>query len=77
MTHTPLDQLPLEVLLAMQEAMADPSLKGQERARLRAKDAGFHIHCDRNIAEREARKPIPMAEAPEGVESLVLRFDRP
>ena len=76
MTNTPLDQLPLEVLLAMQEAMADPSVEGQERARLRAKDAGFHIHCDRNLAESNGSKPIPMDEAPEGVESLVLRFDR-
>ncbi len=76
MPPTVLDHLPLEVLLAMQEAVADPTVEGQERARLRAKDAGFYLHCERGLEEGDASQPIPMDEAPEGVESLVLRFDR-
>jgi hypothetical protein len=68
----PLDQLPLEVLLAMQEALADPSESGQERAAARAADAGFYLHC----TSVPPKKPIPMEEAPAGVEALSLRFDR-
>lgn len=67
-----LDALPLDVLMALQEAMADPSETGRERAAQRAADAGFFIQC----VSVPPREPIPMAEAPEGVESLVLRFDR-
>ena len=69
-----LDSLPLEVLLALQEAAADPSEKGRERARLRAADAGFHLECAR--VPQQLAEPIPMEEAPEGVEALTLRFDR-
>ena len=67
-----LDALPLDVLLAMQEAMADPSESGRERAAQRARDAGFYMIC----TSAPTPSPIPMAEAPEGVESLTLRFDR-
>ncbi len=70
--ETVLDDLPLDVLLALQEAMADPSETGRLRAAKRAEDAGFYLHC----AGVPPRKPIPMEEAPEGVESLTLRFDR-
>lgn len=67
-----LDDLPLDVLLALQEAVADPSETGRLRAAKRAEDAGFYIHC----TGVPPRRPIPMEEAPEGVESLTLRFDR-
>jgi len=67
-----LDQLPLDVLIALQEAMADPSEAGRVRAAQRAEDAGFYIQCTASPPQH----PIPMDEAPEGVESLVLRFDR-
>lgn len=56
-----LDLLPLEVLLALQEAVADPTADGQERARLRAKDAGFYIHCTmRPDGPEAATDPLPM-----------------
>jgi len=67
-----LDDLPLDVLLAMQEAMADPSESGRERAAQRAADAGFYLHC----TSAPPLKPIPMEEAPDSVEALNLRFDR-
>jgi hypothetical protein len=70
--HSVLDQLPLDVLLALQEAMADPSESGRIRAAKRAEDAGFYLQCTGAPPPR----PIPMEEAPEGVESLTLRFDR-
>jgi len=65
-----LDQLPLEVLLAMQDALGDPTEEGRERARLRAVDAGFHVQFfgDGGI------KAIPMEAAPEGVEGLEFKF---
>jgi len=66
-----LDALPLDVLLALQEAVADPSETGRLRAAKRAEDAGFYLHC----ASAPPLDPIPMEAAPEGVESLVLRFD--
>jgi len=69
---TLLDDLPLEVLIAMQEAMADPSESGRERAAQRAADAGFHIFC----TGAPPLEPIPMEPAPEKVEGLNLRFDR-
>lgn len=72
MPDSPLDQLPIEVLLAMQEAMADPSESGAERAAARAADAGFHLFC----TALPPKKPIEMEEAPDGVEGLALRFDR-
>jgi hypothetical protein len=70
--RTLLDELPLDILLALQEAMADPSETGRLRAAKRAEDAGFYIQCTA-VPPQEA---IPMEEAPAGVESLTLRFDR-
>ncbi len=67
-----LDRLPLDVLIALQEAMADPSEAGRVRAAQRAEDAGFYLQC----TGVPPHNPIPMDEAPDGVESLVLRFDR-
>jgi len=67
-----LHRLPLEVLLAMQEALADPSESGRERAAQRAAEAGFYLHC----TGAPPLEPIPMEEAPERVEALTLRFDR-
>ena len=67
-----LDTLPLEVLLALHEAAVDPTEEGRERARQRAAEAGFHLAC----TGAPGQEPIPMEEAPEGVEGLLLRFDR-
>ena len=74
MNHDPsvLDDLPLDVLLALQEALADPSESGQIRAAQRAQDAGFYVHC----TATPPTKPLAMEEAPAGVEGLTLRFDR-
>ena len=71
MTDNPLDALPLDLLLALQEAIADPSESGQERAAARAADAGIYMLC----TSVPPRAPIPMEEAPESVEGLALRFD--
>jgi hypothetical protein len=66
-----LDALPLELLLALQEAMADPSESGRERAALRALDRGFHLQC----TSAAPAHPLPMEEAPEGVAvDATLRF---
>lgn len=65
-----LDDLPLDVLLALRDAVADPSEEGRERARKRAADAGFYLRC----AGSPDREPIEMEPAPEGVEGLALRF---
>jgi len=73
MEPNPLDDLPLDVLLALQEALADPSETGQFRARLRAAEAGFHIEC---IATPQPA-PIPMEEAPDDVDGTELSFDLP
>lgn len=65
-----LDSLPLPVLLALHEAMADPTEHGRERARNRALDAGFHIHCmgapENDRPPRVLTTPIPMEPAPDG-----------
>lgn len=56
-----LDLLPLDMLLALQEALADPTADGQERARLRARDAGFYIHCTmRPDGDETVHCPLPM-----------------
>lgn len=68
-----LDELPIEVLLALHEAAADPTEEGRKRARKRAAEAGFHLAC---AGSPDTEEPIPMEEAPEGVEGLLLRFDR-
>lgn len=65
-----LDSLPLPVLLALHEAMADPTEVGRERARSRALDAGFYIHCmgapENDRPPRVLTTPIPMEPAPDG-----------
>jgi hypothetical protein len=76
----PLDDLPLEVLLALQEALADLSEVGRARAAKRAADAGYHVTLTGTVPAgpppRYDPEPIPMEEAADGVESLLLRFDR-
>ena len=70
-----LDLLPLEMLLALQEAVADPTADGQERARLRARDAGLYIHCiSRPDGSEGPTDPLPMpaGDGEEGVISLVF-----
>lgn len=67
----PLDDLPIDVLLALRDAMTDPTEEGRRRAAERARDAGFHIECTADLI----RKPIEMEPAPEGVEGFDLRFD--
>lgn len=80
----PLDDLPLDVLLALQEAAANPAEEGKERARLRAEDAGFWLQCGTPGAEDPApssaateapptpEEPEPMAPAPPGTRGVVL-----
>lgn len=75
-----LDDLPLDVLLAMQEAMANPTEQGVERARLRAKDAGFWLQCNNQPAALEegtlpkapSPPPQPMDPAPPGARGVTL-----
>ena len=56
-----LDTLPLELLLALQEAMADPTADGQERARLAAREAGHWILClSRPDGSEGVDDPLPM-----------------
>ncbi len=79
-----LDAIPLDVLLALQEAMTDPTRAGAERARLRAADAGFHVQC-LNPADPEGRivlahpptEPEPMPEAAPDTIGVELRLDAP
>ena len=65
-----LDALPLELLLALQEAMTDPSEAGQMRAQMRARNAGIHIHCVGSPNEGT----IALDEPPAGTEAIVLSF---
>lgn len=70
-----LDHLPLEILIALQEALADPTADGQERARLRALDSGMYIHCIRRPdGEEGANDPLPMEAAEDGVDAIQLVF---
>ena len=70
-----LDLLPLEVLLALQEAVSDPTADGQERARLRARDAGFYIHCLRRPdGEEGVNDPLPMEPGADEPGSVQLEF---
>ena len=56
-----LDTLPLDLLLALQEAVADPTADGQERARLHAKEAGHLLHCTmRPDGNEGVNDPLPM-----------------
>ena len=71
-----LDLLPLDILLALQEAVADPTADGQERAFQRAKDAGFHIHCVcRPDGSEGVGDPIPMPAASDDSDSITLWLD--
>ncbi len=79
-SNSALDQLPVEVLLSLQEAMCDPSAEGIERARLRAADAGFHLKLgDSGVTLEPLRDAPPIAapEAPEDAETdvIFLHFD--
>lgn len=79
--RTPLDDLPLDVLLALQEAMTDPTTEGLERARLRAAGAGYWLQCDNPPEGGGPRRvrAIPAPEAPvdHGGEELDLGRDAP
>lgn len=77
---SPLDDLPLNVLLALQDAMADPTSAGLARAQKRAVQAGFSLECENPPVENEtkdpesppappgpvAHSPVPMGTAPDG-----------
>ena len=70
-----LDHLPLEILIALQEALADPTADGQERARLRALDSGMYLHCLRRPDGKEGvNDPLPMGAAEDDVEAIQLVF---
>ena len=82
-----LDALPLDVLLALQEALTDPTRAGAERAKLRAAGAGFHLKCA-NPEDPDGRivlarvpeapqPPTPMPEASPDAAAIELHFDRP
>lgn len=84
-----LDDLPLDVLLALQDAMTDPSEAGAERARLRAAGAGFHVALGNAIGDDGAvvlRPPpgpaaappaLPQPEAEPGVQAVELPLGDP
>ena len=67
-----LDQLPLDLLLALQEVMIAPDQEARERARQRAADAGFYLVA--MGGKRLDRQPIEMEEAPAEVDAVHLRF---
>ncbi len=69
-----LDRLPLPVLLALQEAAATPNEIGMERARKRAEDAGFYLVA---MGGSRTCEPLPMEEAPEEVEAVLLDLSAP
>lgn len=77
----PLDDLPIDVLLALQEAVSNPTEEGLERARLRAEDAGFWLQRGgRDVqgatspapSEAPVLEPEPMEPAPAGTRGVVL-----
>jgi hypothetical protein len=77
---SPLDDLPLNVLLALQDAMGDPTSAGLARAQQRAADAGFSLECENPPVNDKAKGdepcpapgrtapqgPVPMRAAPDG-----------
>lgn len=69
MSDDPLNDLPLELLMALRDAIGDPSDEGRKRAAKRAADAGFYLQCT-----ADKRSSIEMEPAPDGVEALHLRF---
>ena len=79
-----LDDLPLDVLLALQDALTDPSEEGAERARKRAAGAGFHVELGNEI-DAEGRvvlgqtpvPPVPQPEAEPGVDGVELPLGPP
>ncbi len=71
----PLDHLPLEVLLALQEMMVAPDEEAKERARQRASDAGFYLVA--MAGHRTDLEPLEMAEAPPDVDGVHLQFGGP
>ena len=77
-----LDELPLDVLLALQDALTDPSEEGAKRARKRAAGVGFHVELGNEI-DGEGRvvlgqtpvPPVPQPEAEPGVDAIELHMD--
>ena len=56
-----LDTLPLDLLIALHTAVADPTADGQERARASAREAGIWIHClSRPDGCEGVNDPLPM-----------------
>lgn len=72
-----LDDLPLDLLIALQGLMTDTSEEGLELAKMRAAEAGFSLVRGERIAVERAenQRPIQAEEAPEGVEAKHLYFD--
>ena len=70
-----LDTLPLDLLLALQEAVADPTADGQERARVSAKKAGHILHClMRPDGPEGVDDPLPMPSGEDPGEHLTARL---
>jgi len=75
MTEYLLDYMPLEMLLAFQEALVDPTADGQERARLLAKESGYYIYClNRPDGPEGVHDPLPMPPASGGEEGVISLF---
>jgi hypothetical protein len=69
-----LDELPLDLLIALHEALAGP--QSASRVRAAKREANLGLHFELTPPKRYDPEPIPMEEAEDGVESLLLRFDR-
>jgi hypothetical protein len=77
-----LDDLPLDILLALRDAVADPTEEGRQRAAQRAADAGFYLECLNPPEEPEPiestatvlTEPIAMEPAPADAQAITLDF---
>ena len=70
-----LNELPLNVLHAIQDVITDPVPTGAQREALRAANAGFHVETRRRTPDRPTA-PLAMEAAPMGAGGNVvtLRF---
>ncbi len=77
-----LDDLPLDILLALRDAVADPTEQGRQRAAQRAADAGFYLEClnppepsgSVDSPATVVTEPIAMEPAPADAQAITLDF---